>query len=151
MQIGIVADEKLVQSLMRGVKSEEGDTLRARQVRILRSGQKNSWLEIVLDEGKNRQIRRMLAARGVEVLRLVRVTIGPLQLGKLQKGAFRTLTKEEKQLLDRAMRYSGATRTRHEVAEECGPQPALSLPKGRKPWVAERKVNKPRRGERKDS
>ncbi len=58
------------------------------RVRVLRSGEKNCWLEIVLDEGKNRQIRRMLDGLGVEVLRLVRVAIGPLELGKLAKGAF---------------------------------------------------------------
>ncbi len=104
VQIGIVADEDLVQSLVRGLKREEGDMLRAKQVRVLRAGQKNCWLEIILDEGKNRQIRRMLVALGVEVLRLVRVAIGPLQLGNLAKGKFRPLTKDEKQSLDREMR-----------------------------------------------
>ena len=49
----------------------------------------------MLDEGKNRQIRRMLEALGVEVLRLVRVAIGPLQLGKLAKGAFRRADAKE--------------------------------------------------------
>jgi len=58
----------------------------------------------VLDEGKNRQIRRMLAACGVEVLRLIRVAIGPLTLGELAKGDSRSLTKEEKLRLDTAMR-----------------------------------------------
>ena len=67
------------------------------------SGQKNCWLEIILDEGKNRQIRRMLAARSVEILRLVRVAIGPLQLGNLPKGTFRPLTHDEKRSLDGAM------------------------------------------------
>jgi 23S rRNA pseudouridine2605 synthase len=56
-----------------------------------------------LTEGKNRQIRRMLQALGIEVLRLVRVAIGPLQLGKLAKGEYRPLTAEEKQMLDRSM------------------------------------------------
>ena len=56
---------------------------------MLRSGEKNCWLEIMLDEGKNRQIRRMLDGLGVEVLRLVRVAIGPLQLGNLAKGSYR--------------------------------------------------------------
>jgi 23S rRNA pseudouridine2605 synthase len=135
VQIGIVAGENLVQSLMRGVKSEEGDTLRARQVRILRAGQKNCWLEIILDEGKNRHIRRMLAALGVEVLRLVRIKIGPLQLGNLVKGAFRPLTKDEKQILDREMKGKEPVHPGRGAAKECSPQPALSLPKGRKPWV----------------
>ena len=103
VQIGMVANTDLVQSLVNGVKSD-GELLRARKATVLRSGEKNCWLEITLDEGKNRQIRRMLEALGVEVLRLVRVAIGPLMLGELAKGAFRALTKEEKHALDRALR-----------------------------------------------
>ena len=79
------------------------DLLRAKSARILRTGGKNSWLEIVLDEGRNRQIRRMLDALGVDVLRLVRVAIGPLQLGELPKGQWRELTQEEKRAIDRAL------------------------------------------------
>ena len=47
----------------------------------------NAWLEIVLDEGRNRQIRRLLAAFDIGVLRLVRVAIGGLALGELPKGS----------------------------------------------------------------
>ena len=65
-------------------------------LRILRTGDRNSWLEIVLDEGKNRQIRRMLDAFEIEVLRLIRVSIGPLELGDLAKGAHRRLSADEK-------------------------------------------------------
>jgi 23S rRNA pseudouridine2605 synthase len=86
------------------VKARDGEVLGAKQVRRLRSGQKNCWLEIVLDEGKNRQIRRMIEAMRVEVLRLVRVAIGPLQLGDLSKGEHRALTVDEKRMLDRCMR-----------------------------------------------
>jgi 23S rRNA pseudouridine2605 synthase len=103
VQIDTLADEKFVASLVRGVRSDEGDLLRSRHARILRSGKKNCWIEIILDEGKNRQIRRMLAALGVDVLRLVRVAVGPLELGNLAKGTYRTLTAEEKRALDRAM------------------------------------------------
>jgi 23S rRNA pseudouridine2605 synthase len=103
VQIDTLADENLIVSLTRGVRSEDGDRLRARQARLLRSGGKNCWLEIILDEGKNRQIRRMLAALGVDVLRLMRVAIGPLQLGDLAKSAFRVLTSTEKKLLDSTM------------------------------------------------
>jgi 23S rRNA pseudouridine2605 synthase len=99
VQIGAVANEELLEFLRRGVHNG-GDFLRATRVNVLRSGKRNSWLEIVLDEGKNRQIRRMLEPLGVEVLRLVRVAIGPLALGDLRKGAARPLTREEKLMLD---------------------------------------------------
>ena len=82
----------------------DGEHLRAKGARLLRQGSRNSWLEIVLDEGKNRQIRRLLEALEVKVLRLVRVQIGPLELGDLKKGEVRALTAKEKQALDRALR-----------------------------------------------
>jgi 23S rRNA pseudouridine2605 synthase len=104
VQLGTVADEEFLQTLIRGVKTKDGEVLRAKQARQLRAGQKNCWIEIVLEEGRNRQIRRMVEVMGVEVLRLVRVAIGPLQLGDLGKGEHRFLTAEEKRMLDRAMR-----------------------------------------------
>ena len=103
VQIDKVVDEKFAQTLVAGVTSKDGDFLRARQARVLRSGEKNCWLEVLLDEGKNRQIRRMLSVLGVDVLRLMRVAIGPLQLGTLAKGQFRELTTAEKRMLDRAV------------------------------------------------
>jgi 23S rRNA pseudouridine2605 synthase len=103
LQIACAADEKLVAAIGKGVRAPEGDLLRVKEVRILRGGAKNTWLEIVLDEGKNRHIRRMLAAFEVEVLRLVRVAIGPLILGELAKGASRLLTSDEKAALDGAV------------------------------------------------
>ena len=106
VQVGTVAGEPLAGSLIRGVRGEDGDFLRATQARLLRSGEKNCWLEVALDEGRNRQIRRMLAALGIEVLRLVRVAIGPLQLGKLAKGSYRPLTAEEKLDMDQAIKRS---------------------------------------------
>ncbi|HVO80470.1 MAG TPA: pseudouridine synthase [Terriglobales bacterium] len=101
VQVGTVADAALLEAMQKGVQTGDGDFLRVRGVRILRAGQRNTWLEVVLDEGKNRHIRRLLAQLGVEVLRLVRVAIGPLELGKLAKGSVRPLTAEEKQGLDR--------------------------------------------------
>lgn len=102
VQIGKVVDTAFMRQLTRGVESK-GDVLQAKRIRYLRGGEKTSWLEIVLDEGKNRQIRRMMEAMGVEVLRLVRVAIGPLQLGSLAKKKYRELTLAEKKMLDQAM------------------------------------------------
>ena len=103
VQLATVADEEFIQALVRGVKTKDGEVLRAKRAHRLRSGQKNCWLEIVLDEGRNRQIRRMIETLGVEVLRLVRVAIGPLQLGDLAKGEHRSLTSDEKRMLDPVM------------------------------------------------
>ena len=103
VQIGTIADEGLLNTLRDGIRTKDGDFLHAKDARLLRSGERNSWLEIVLDEGKNRQIRRMLEHLRIEVLRLVRVAIGPLVLGNLAKGATRSLTEEEKHALDRSM------------------------------------------------
>jgi 23S rRNA pseudouridine2605 synthase len=99
VQIGAVSDEQLLAKVLKGLRSE-GELLKAKSAILLRSGQKNSWLEIVLDEGRNRQIRRIFEALGIEVLRLLRVAIGPLQLGELPKGAHRRLTTAETELFD---------------------------------------------------
>ncbi len=78
-----------------GVEVEGSEHLAVVRARILRVGERNAWLEIELDEGRNRQIRRILSALGYEVLRLVRIGIGPLALGDLAKGAWRDLTEVE--------------------------------------------------------
>jgi 23S rRNA pseudouridine2605 synthase len=105
VQIGKIADAALLDTLKNGIRTKEGDTLRVKGASLLRRGERNSWLEIILDEGKNRHIRRMLEALGIEVLRLIRVAIGPLALGDLAKAAVRQLTPEEKLTLDRAMQH----------------------------------------------
>jgi len=102
VQIDLVASSALLDSMVKGVECD-GDRLRVKSACILRSGQRNSWIEVVLDEGKNRQIRRLLEQIGVTVLRLIRVSIGPLVLGSLAKGQWRFLTTGEKGLLDQAM------------------------------------------------
>jgi 23S rRNA pseudouridine2605 synthase len=109
VQIGAVADGALIESITREIRTDDGTLLRAKSGQILRGGEKNTWLEIVLDEGKNRQIRRILAQLQVEVLRLVRVAIGPLKLGELPKGSSRALTAIEKRTLDQAMRLKVRT------------------------------------------
>lgn len=103
VQIATLASAALLQSIVRGSGREDGDISLAKRARILRGGEKNTWLEIVLDEGRNRQIRRIFDGLGIEVLRLVRVAIGPIQLGELKKGESRPLTLAEKNQLDRAL------------------------------------------------
>jgi 23S rRNA pseudouridine2605 synthase len=94
VHIDRLPDAPLLAALERGALSN-GEHLKARSARCLRSGDKNAWLEIVLDEGRNRQIRRLLEALDVSVLRLVRVAIGSLTLGTLKKGRWRMLTQAE--------------------------------------------------------
>jgi 23S rRNA pseudouridine2605 synthase len=101
VQVGSPSGETLVRQMMQGVVAG-GELLRAKHARVLRAGEKNTWLEIVLDEGKNRQIRRMFEHLGVKVLRLIRVAIGPLTLGQLAKGKSRALAAGEKAGLDQA-------------------------------------------------
>jgi 23S rRNA pseudouridine2605 synthase len=94
VQIDRLADASLPRDLEHGVVVQ-GRRLAVRSARVLREGEKNAWLEIVLDEGRNRHIRRLLEAFDVSVIRLVRVAIGPLALGGLAKGRWRLLSQKE--------------------------------------------------------
>ena len=76
---------------------------------LLRSGDKTAWLEVVLEEGRNRHIRRLLAAFDINVLRLVRVAIGQLPLGELGKGAWRELSQHDLDLLHAVADSAAAT------------------------------------------
>jgi 23S rRNA pseudouridine2605 synthase len=94
VQVRGTPTEEGLQSMLAGVV-HDGEMLQASAVRILRAGEKNCWLEVELDEGKNRQIRRILEVLGLECLRLIRVAIGELVLGDLPKGETRFLTDAE--------------------------------------------------------
>ena len=100
VQIDTIPPDGLLVQLRAGV-SCEGELLRARSATLLRVGEKNAWLEITLDEGRTRQIRRLLAACDIGVLRLVRVAVGTLMLGDLPKGKWRRLDAGEIAALDR--------------------------------------------------
>lgn len=106
VQVDCLADEALARALREGAFAD-GEHLAARGATVLRRGERNSWLEIVLDEGKNRHLRRLLLALGVNVLRLVRVAIGPVPLGTLAKGELRHLTAGEVAALLAAGRAGG--------------------------------------------
>jgi 23S rRNA pseudouridine2605 synthase len=94
VQIDTLPGQGVLDQMIQGI-SDNGERLAAKQVSLLRSGEKNAWLEIVLDEGRNRHIRRLLDAQGIGVLRLIRVAIGTLALGDLSKGQWRHLNAEE--------------------------------------------------------
>ena len=107
-----------LQKLLEGVHLAEG-VVRAISLRIKRRRERVTDLEIVLSEGRNREIRRMLARVGHKVLRLKRVSIGPLRLGDLPLGASRPLTAQELRQLQQAARHGGKV-------------PAASAPRRRK-------------------
>lgn len=94
VQVDTHPDAPRLAAMIDGVDAD-GERLCARTATLLRHGEKNAWIEIVLDEGRNRQIRRLLAALDIGVLRLVRVAIGPLPLGDLGKRAWRMLSADE--------------------------------------------------------
>ena len=94
VQVDRIPDPQTLAALVRG-STVDGEALAAKSAELLRSGQRNAWLEIVLDEGRNRQIRRLLQAFDIGVLRLVRVAVGEVRLGALPKGGWRYLSPEE--------------------------------------------------------
>ena len=90
---GTLTDNQIAR-LLHGVQSE-GELLRAEKVLSLRPVGTNTELQLVLREGKKRQVRRMLAAVGCPVRRLVRLSVGKISLGSLKPGQWRYLTNEE--------------------------------------------------------
>ena len=100
VQVSSLRDVSVLERMKEGV-TDRGEVLRARDASVLEMSDNDVWLEIILDEGKNRQIRRMLAALEVHVLRLRRVAIGAVKLGKLRAGEYRVLTPAEVKALTR--------------------------------------------------
>ena len=115
VQVERIPNEAVLDRLRRGVVLSGRRTRRAK-VRLLpqepalserpvpirvRKTVPTAWLQIVLEEGMNRQVRRMTAAVGHPTLRLVRVAIGPLRLGELAVGRWRVITAQEQAQLDR--------------------------------------------------
>ena len=97
VQVRTTDPASIVDRVARGiVDGATGERLEVKSISLLRTGSRSgAWLEVVLDEGKNRQLRRIFAALDVPVQRLVRVAIGRLALGDLAKGAWRMLRADE--------------------------------------------------------
>ena len=100
VQVAGQPDATTLAAMLTGVV-DEGETLRAGAATLLRQGERNAWLEVTLDEGRNRHIRRLLAALGFDVQRLMRIAIGDLSLGELPKRQWRHLDAAEVEALRR--------------------------------------------------
>jgi 23S rRNA pseudouridine2605 synthase/16S rRNA pseudouridine516 synthase len=90
---GVPEEKKLIR-LKRGVMLEDGEA-KAVSCSLIRQREKNSWVRVVVTEGRNRLVKRMFSAIGYTVLKLKRIEYGPIQLGDLPFGRFRYLTLEE--------------------------------------------------------
>jgi pseudouridine synthase len=89
----LLSDDQLDQ-LRQGVELADGPT-RPAQLTRLRDSARCTFFEITITEGRNRQVRRMVEALGARVLKLVRTGIGGIEIGGLELGKYRTLSKEE--------------------------------------------------------
>ncbi len=111
---GLISDDAVI-ALRAGVELEDGKTSPA-YVEVLLHDKRKSVAKVIIHEGRNRQVRRMFSAVGLEVSRLTRTQIGPIKLGNLTCGQFRPLTNQEVSKLRQAMRHaikpsSGASET----------------------------------------
>ncbi len=104
---GLLPEEALAK-LQAGIRMKRGDWARPLSVRRLEDRRKYTWLEVVLTEGKNREVRRMVEAVNFKVLKLVRTAIGPLTLAGLEVGAWRKLKPAEIVALKNSPREAGA-------------------------------------------
>jgi 23S rRNA pseudouridine2605 synthase len=103
VQVDALVDADQLARMRNGISLEDGSVMGVSTARLLRRGEKNCWLEIALQEGKNRQIRRIAEALGLKVLRLVRVAVGPLILEGLAKGESRELSETELREIEEAL------------------------------------------------
>ncbi len=94
-----VADEKQLERLRKGMMVE-GEEMGGLEVTPLKKSGNHAWLTVALTEGKYRQIRRMLGAVDLPVIKLKRVRVGPIGLKGLERGDWRELTNDEIAALD---------------------------------------------------
>jgi len=102
VQVDGQLDEEGLKKLRKGVHLAEGFA-RVKHVRVKSKRKNGTILEMILDEGRNREIRRLFARVGHKVQRLTRIAVGPVRLGDLPSGAVRLLSKREVSALRRAV------------------------------------------------
>ena len=102
VKVSGLMDDETIARLETGVQMKRGDQAQPLSVRRVEDRGKYSWLEVILTEGKNREVRRMVEAVGFKVLKLVRIGIGALTLAGLEVGRFRALAPEEIDALRRS-------------------------------------------------
>jgi len=100
VQVAGIPSREIVEQLEQGMYFSEG-RFAAKSARMVKSKGQSAVLEIVLTEGQNREIRRLLARVGHKVQRLTRVGLGPLRLGELPLGQYRRLDPQEVQQLEK--------------------------------------------------
>lgn len=98
IKANVLVGDDLIDRLARGMELKRGEWAQPRSVRRVEDRGKYSWLEMVLTEGKNREVRRLMEAAGLKVLKLVRTRIGPCALEGLQVGQWRELRPKERDL-----------------------------------------------------
>ena len=104
IKANVLVGDELIERMAQGLTLKRGDRAQPQSVRRVEDRGKYSWLEIVLTEGKNREVRRLLEAVGLKALKLVRTRIGPCTLEGLQVGRWRNLLQSE---IPRFYDYSG--------------------------------------------
>ncbi len=102
VKVAGVPEEKKLMRLQRGVRLDDGEA-KATSCSLIRQKEKNSWVRIVVTEGRNHLVKRMFSAIGHTVLKLKRTEYGPIQLGDLPFGQFRYLQPSEMEKLKRLM------------------------------------------------
>jgi 23S rRNA pseudouridine2605 synthase len=125
-----------LESLRGGVHLAEG-VARVVSVKVRKEIKQSTLLEIVLAEGRNREIRRILAKVGHKVLRLKRVAVGPLRLKDLEPGEWRPLSREEVESLRRKgsrprVRSKAPTETSHVESARTASRRTVGKSRGRR-------------------
>ncbi len=136
VQVAGQVENEVLAKLQRGVHLAEGFA-RVKHVRIKGRKKQSTILEMVLDEGRNREVRRLLARVGHKVQQLKRVAVGPVRLGDLPTGAVRPLTKKEVESLQQAVARGPAEPTQRDDNRKRGHKPKESphkpKPRGKGP------------------